>query len=555
MSFEHPNRSNASIHEVEREIMRRPPEHNTTNLDLDRMNLMLDVLGHPEESFRVIHVTGTNGKGSTARMAEAICRAYGMRTGLYTSPHLERINERIAIDGQSLSDDDFVDTWDQVKDLVDLVDMKMEQAGKPRMSFFEVLTAMAIWKFADAPVDVAVVEVGMGGAWDATNVLNADAAVIGPVDMDHMQWLGDTVEQIAAEKAGIIKPGCTAVIGPQPHEQAVMPILEEAAERNHARMLRDGYEMEVVSRAPAVGGQLVTLRTPLGEYEEIPVAKFGEHQAHNALAALAAAEAVIPVSGQLNADIVSEALGGVKVPGRIEQVRTSPTIIIDGGHNVNAAEALRAAIEENYDFTQLVGVIAMMGDKQVEEYLGVLEPLLSHVVVTENSWRERVMSAKDLEQVAVRVFGRDRVTCEPDLPDAIQTAVNMVDAEDELGVGYGHGVLICGSFVTAGDARTMLKEHALGDLARPKAERVNPADLTPEGAAAADFGGDGDDGGDGDGTAGPALDADEDFATDANPDFADSDFGIFDVAKAQAELEQDAQAIVDKVSGGAKDES
>lgn len=555
MSFEHPNRSNASIHEVEREIMRRPPEHNTTNLDLDRMNLMLDVLGHPEESFRVIHVTGTNGKGSTARMAEAICRAYGMRTGLYTSPHLERINERIAIDGQSLSDDDFVDTWDQVKDLVDLVDMKMEQAGKPRMSFFEVLTAMAIWKFADAPVDVAVVEVGMGGAWDATNVLNADAAVIGPVDMDHMQWLGDTVEQIAAEKAGIIKPGCTAVIGPQPHEQAVMPILEEAAERNHARMLRDGYEMEVVSRAPAVGGQLVTLRTPLGEYAEIPVAKFGEHQAHNALAALAAAEAVIPVSGQLNADIVSEALGGVKVPGRIEQVRTSPTIIIDGGHNVNAAEALRAAIEENYDFTQLVGVIAMMGDKQVEEYLGVLEPLLSHVVVTENSWRERVMPAKDLEQVAVRVFGRDRVTCEPDLPDAIQTAVNMVDAEDELGVGYGHGVLICGSFVTAGDARTMLKEHVLGDLARPKAERVNPADLTPEGAVAAESGDDGDDGDDGDGTAGPALDADEDFATDANPDFADSDFGIFDVAKAQAELEQDAQAIVDKVSGGAKDES
>ncbi|GAA0847566.1 folylpolyglutamate synthase/dihydrofolate synthase family protein [Bifidobacterium pullorum subsp. gallinarum] len=552
MSFEHPNRSNASIHEVEREIMRRPPEHNTTNLDLDRMNLMLDVLGHPEESFRVIHVTGTNGKGSTARMAEAICRAYGMRTGLYTSPHLERINERIAIDGQSLSDDDFVDTWDQVKDLVDLVDARMEEQGKPRMSFFEVLTAMAIWKFADAPVDVAVVEVGMGGAWDATNVLNADAAVIGPVDMDHMQWLGDTVEQIAAEKAGIIKPGCTAVIGPQPHEQAVMPILEEAAERNHARMLRDGYEMEVVSRAPAVGGQLVMLRTPLGEYAEIPVAKFGEHQAHNALAALAAAEAVIPVSGQLNADIVSEALGGVKVPGRIEQVRTSPTIIIDGGHNVNAAEALRAAIEENYDFTQLVGVIAMMGDKQVEEYLGVLEPLLSHVVVTENSWRERVMSAKDLEQVAVRVFGRDRVTCEPDLPDAIQTAVNMVDAEDELGVGYGHGVLICGSFVTAGDARTMLKEHALGDLARSKAERVNPADLTPEGAVATESGDDEDDG---DETAGPALDADEDFATDANPDFADSDFGIFDVAKAQAELEQDARAIVDKVSGGAKDES
>ena len=188
MSFEHPNRNNESMRDVELDIMSRPPEHNTTNLDLDRMNLMLDILGHPEQSFRVIHITGTNGKGSTARMAEAICRAYGMRTGLFTSPHLEKINERIAIDGQQLSDDDFIDIWDQTKDLVALVDAKMEEQGKPKMSFFEVLTAMAIWKFADTPVDVAIVEVGMGGLWDATNVLNADAAIIGPVDMDHMQW-------------------------------------------------------------------------------------------------------------------------------------------------------------------------------------------------------------------------------------------------------------------------------------------------------------------------------------------------------------------------------
>ena len=241
MSFEHPNRNNETIRDVERDIMRRPPEHNTTNMDLDRMTLILDLFGHPEESFRVIHITGTNGKGSTARMAEAICRAYGMRTGLYTSPHLERINERIAIDGQELSDDDFVDSWDQIKDIVDLVDARMEEQGKPRMSFFEVLTAMAIWKFADAPVDVAIVEVGMGGLQDATNVLNADAAVIGPIDMDHMQWLGDTVQKIAEQKVGIIKPGCTAVIGRQPHEEEVMPIIEEAARRNGATLVRDGY--------------------------------------------------------------------------------------------------------------------------------------------------------------------------------------------------------------------------------------------------------------------------------------------------------------------------
>ena len=472
MSFEHPNRYGKRMLDVEREIMRRPPEHNTTNLDLDRMDMILDLMGHPEESFRVIHITGTNGKGSTARMAEALCRAYGMRTGLYTSPHLERINERIAIDGRPLTDDDFIDAWDQVHDLVDIVDARMAEAGKPPMSFFEVLTAMAVWAFADAPVDVAVVEVGMGGRWDATNVLDADAAIIGPVDMDHMQWLGDTVEEIASEKSGIIKPGCTAIIGPQPHAEKVMPILMDAARAASATVLRDGEEMRVESRMPAVGGQVATLRTPLGEYPQIPIAKFGAHQAHNALAAVAAAEVVVPVAGMLDVDIVSQALGSVVIPGRIEPVRTSPTIIIDGGHNVNAAQSLRDAIEENYDFSQVVGVVSMMRDKQVEDYLGVLEPLLSQVVVTENSWRDRVMPAEELERIAVGVFGRDRVVRRDMLPDAIQTAVDLVDSQDEMGIGYGHGVLICGSFVTAGDARVLLKERHDPDLDKPKSERA-----------------------------------------------------------------------------------
>ena len=396
MSFEHPNRNNESMRDVELDIMSRPPEHNTTNLDLDRMNLMLDILGHPEQSFRVIHITGTNGKGSTARMAEAICRAYGMRTGLYTSPHLEKINERIAIDGQQLSDDDFIDIWDQTKDLVALVDAKMEEQGKPKMSFFEVLTAMAIWKFADTPVDVAIVEVGMGGLWDATNVLNADAAIIGPVDMDHMQWLGDTVEQI----------------------------------------------------------------------------------------------------------------------------RTSPTIILDGGHNVNAAEALRKAIEESYDFKQLVGVVAMMRDKQVEEYLGVLEPILSSVVVTENSWRERVMPADELEKIAVDVFGRDRVIKEANLPDAIQTAVNMVDAEDELGVGYGHGVLICGSFVTAGDARLMLEEHASPTMRQAMA--VHQPAVDPDDSDQ------------------PADKAEDEAADNLEDSVSPDDFDVFDVLGLGKEQASDA---------------
>ena len=401
-----------------------------------------------------------------------------------------------------------------------LVDAKMEEQGKPKMSFFEVLTAMAIWKFADTPVDVAIVEVGMGGLWDATNVLNADAAIIGPVDMDHMQWLGDTVEQIATEKAGIIKPNCTAIIGPQPHEEAVMPILTEAAERNHATLVRDGYEMTVSDRMAAVGGQVATLTTPNGTYEGVPIVKFGEHQAHNALAALVAAEVVIPVNGPLDGDLVAEALSSVKIPGRIEQIRTSPTIILDGGHNVNAAEALRKAIEESYDFKQLVGVVAMMRDKQVEEYLGVLEPILSSVVVTENSWRERVMPADELEKIAVDVFGRDRVIKEANLPDAIQAAVNMVDAEDELGVGYGHGVLICGSFVTAGDARLMLEEHASPTMRQAMA--VHQPAVGPDGSDR------------------PADKAEDEAADNLEDSVSPDDFDVFDVLGLGKEQASDA---------------
>lgn len=472
MSFEHPNTEGRKLEDVYREIMSRAPEHDF-DPTLDRMEMMMDVLGHPEQSFRVVHITGTNGKGSTARMVESLCRHYGLRTGLYTSPHVEKVTERIAIDGQQLSDDDFVDMWDQVRDFVGLVDAKSQERGGPRMSFFEVLTSMAIWAFADAPVDVAIVEVGMGGLWDATNVLDGDASIIGPVDMDHMQWLGDTVEQIATEKAGIIKPNSTVIVNRQPHADAVMPIIEDATRAAHAQgLVRDGVEMEVVTHRPAVGGQLVTLRTPNGLYQDVPVSMFGEHQAHNALAALAAAEVVIPVNGPLDGDVVAEAFSSVKVPGRIEIVRTSPTIIIDGGHNLQAVEALRAAIEENFEFQQVVGVVSMMRDKDVENVLGVLEPLLSTVVVTENSWKSRVMPVADLERIADGVFGEDRVIRRDYLPDAIQTAVDLVDASDDTGVGYGRGVLVCGSFVTAGDARILLKEQMNEDLAKPKSERA-----------------------------------------------------------------------------------
>lgn len=470
VSLEDPQTSDLTMQQVYREIMERAPEH-APQPSLERMRYVLDLLGNPERSFKTIHITGTNGKGSTARLSEALVRAYGLRTGLYTSPHLEKVNERIAIDGQQLSDERFIDVYEQVIDFINLTDKHSLENGGSRMSFFEVLTTMAIWAFADAPVDVAVIEVGMGGLWDATNVVDADAAIIGPVGMDHMQWLGDTVEKIATEKAGIIKPNSTAIIGPQEHE-SVEKILADAAQNTAGvTLLRDGEELEVTSRIPAVGGQMVTLHTPNGVYEDVPISLFGEHQSHNALAALAAAEVVLPVNGTLEGDLVAEAFGSVKVPGRIEVVRTSPTTIIDGGHNVQAVTALRKAIEESFDFRQLVGVVSMMADKQVEAVLGILEPLLSQIVVTQNSESNRVMPADDLEKIAISVFGSDRVIKEASMPDAIAKAVDLVDTEDELGVGYGHGILITGSFVTAGDARILLKETPNKDLLKKKSER------------------------------------------------------------------------------------
>ena len=205
------------------------------------MRYCLDLMGNPEKSFRVIHITGTNGKGSTSALAEALLRAYGMRTGLYTSPHLEKVTERIRIDGEPVSDERFVDLWLQVRDFINMTDewSKKQEFGA-RMSFFEVLTIMAIWAFADAPVDVAVIEVGMGGLWDATNVMDGAASIIGPVGMDHMQWLGDTVEKIATEKAGIIKPGSVAIMGPQTKESVREIIRNAAASQPGASLLEDG---------------------------------------------------------------------------------------------------------------------------------------------------------------------------------------------------------------------------------------------------------------------------------------------------------------------------
>lgn len=439
----------ARLRQVEQEILARAPEHDI-DPTLDRVRALLDLLGEPQKAVPVVHVAGTNGKTSTTRMIERLLREFGLRTGLFTSPHLQSIQERIAFDGRPIDAERFVATYDDLAPYLDLVDDR--QPG--RLSFFEVLTAMAFAAFADAPVDVAVVEVGLGGTWDSTNVVDSQVAVVTPIAVDHTRWLGSTVEQIAGEKAGILKPGSYGVLAQQPVEAAEV-LLRRSVEVD-ALVAREGLEFGVLSRTVAVGGQLVVLRGLAGEYDDVFLPLHGAHQAHNAAVALAAVEAFLGGAhgerGRLDLDIVRAGFAGVTSPGRLEVVRSSPTVVLDAAHNPAGARAVAEALGESFGFTRLVGVLGVMADKDVHGILEALEPVLAEVVVTEAT-SDRAMPADELAAVAVEVFGPDRVEVTPRLDDAIDSAVTLAEEEGDLG---GAGVLVTGSVVTVGEARTLL---------------------------------------------------------------------------------------------------
>lgn len=442
----------ADLDRIWAHIVARAPEHEI-NPSLDRVQRVMEVLGDPQRAFRAIHVTGTNGKTSTARMAERLVREHGLRTGLFTSPHLTSVTERIQVDGEPISAQRFVDTWNDVFPYVQIVDAELAAEGRAQLSFFEVLVVLAYAAFADAPVDVAVVEVGMGGEWDSTNVLDAEVAVIAPVALDHQAWLGDTIEEIARTKAGIIKDGATAVVAAQEEDAAA--VIAEVAEARHARLLREGDELAVVERTVAVGGQQLTLRTAGAVYQDVYLPLFGEHQAHNALLALAAGEALLTGGRALDGALVEAAFGDATSPGRLEVVRSSPTVVVDAAHNPAGAEALVAALDEAFAFTRLVGVVGVLGDKDAEGVLATLEPVLAEVVVTQSS-SPRSTLPDELAEVARDVFGEDRVHVADQLSEALQIAVDLAEAGDETGVGTGTGVLVTGSVIMAADARILL---------------------------------------------------------------------------------------------------
>ncbi|WP_030564064.1 bifunctional tetrahydrofolate synthase/dihydrofolate synthase [Streptomyces aureocirculatus] len=438
-----------ALRQVEAELADRWGE---TKLEpsLRRIAAVMDVLGEPQRAYPSIHITGTNGKTSTARMVEALLGAFDLRTGRYTSPHVQSITERITLDGAPMAPERFVEAYEDIKPYVEMIDAKDDV----RLSFFEVLTGMAYAAFADAPVDVAVVEVGMGGTWDATNVIDGSVAVVTPIDLDHTDRLGNTAAEIAAEKSGVIKQDATVILAQQPVDAAQV-LLKKAVEVD-ATVAREGLEFGVTARQVAVGGQLLTLRGLGGEYTEVFLPLHGEHQAHNAAVALAAVEAFFGVGAQharpLDIDTVRKAFASVASPGRLEVVRRSPTVVLDAAHNPAGARAAAAAIGEVFDFSRLIGVVGVSDDKNARGMLEAFEPIFTEIVVTQNS-SHRAQSADKLAALAVEVFGEDRVQVEPRLDDALEAAITLAEEEGEFA---GGGVLVTGSVMTVGEARLLL---------------------------------------------------------------------------------------------------
>ena len=427
------------------ELTSRWPEHRV-GPGLSRIAALMDLLGNPERATPVIQVAGTNGKGSTCIMIDALLRSAGLRTGRFASPHLSDARERICIDGQPLSEARFAEAWQEVEPFVRMVDE--QQLDGIAMTFFEVITGMAYAAFADTPVDVAVVEVGLGGRWDATSVADPQVAVVTPVGADHTHILGDSLEKIAAEKAGIIKPGATVVLSGQ-EPAAARVLLAQAVEAGDV-VRAEGPDFGVLERRPAVGGQVIRIESAGGPLGDLFLPLHGAHMARNAALAVAAVEAFL--GGQpLAPEIIEEGLASVVAPARLELARTSPAIVIDTAHNPQAAQATIDACQEAFAFQPLIGVVAMMADKDTSGVLEIFASAMDQVVVTRAQGTPRALPAEELARAAEDFWPAGKVHQAPAMPDALELATLLADA-----AGPGTGVLVAGSLIAAGQARDLL---------------------------------------------------------------------------------------------------
>ena len=435
----------SKLAEIIQELNSRWPE-NKIEPSLDRIAMLLDYLGNPQETFRSIHLAGTNGKTSTSRMIDSLLRSFGIRTGRYTSPHLEDIRERISIDGELITPEFFIYTYEDIKPYIELVDARSEHP----LSYFEVLTAMAYAAFADAPIDVGVIECGVGGAWDATNVINSDVAVMTPIGLDHQEYLGGTIAEIAHTKAGIFRSGKPSVLAHQTREAAEVLIRESATIESIP--LREGLDFALIRRDVAVGGQLLTIQGLGGTYEDIFLPLYGRHQASNAALALVAVEAFLGGGAQqLDINAVRDGFAQATSPGRLEVMRRNPTVIIDAAHNHHGALALREALSEEFAFDRIIAIVAILGDKDVTGFLSELVNVVDEIIVTENS-SPRAMPTEELFKIAVDIFEDDQVSSAGSIARAIELAIDKASHPTQ-----SIGILITGSVITVGQARALLK--------------------------------------------------------------------------------------------------
>lgn len=447
-----------SVESVYAELLGRAPE-NKMEPRLAPLFRAMDVLGEPNKAYPIIHITGTNGKTSTARMIEAGLRAHGLSTGRYTSPHLSKVTERISLDGAPVSDETFVRIWDEIRPYLQIVDDELTAEGQPRLTYFECLTILAFAVFADQPVNVAIMEVGLGGITDATNVGDGQVSVVTPISLDHTDLLGDTTEDIAYEKAGIIKPGGFLVSAAQPLDAA--QVLLEKAEEVQVPFRFEGVEFGVESRQVAVGGQMVTVQGLAGRYPDLMVPLHGAHQAENAAVAVAALEAFLGGGEkELSLEVLQEAFATVSSPGRLEVVRTAPTIIVDAAHNPDGIRASAEAIQEAFSFSKLVVVVGVLKEKDAEEILRQLKESLGGLAQEfcfTQSNSPRAVPAAELAELAVDLgFGEENVHIAEKLDDALEWAVERAEANDDL----AGGVLVTGSITLVADARILLGKEA-----------------------------------------------------------------------------------------------
>lgn len=434
---------------IEKALLARWPE-SKLEPTLERIALLADALGSPQLSYPTIHLTGTNGKTTTSRMVDALLFEMGLRTGRFTSPHLESFLERISINKSPISAAGMIATYNDIALYLDLVD---ERSDNP-ISFFEAITALAFVAFAEFPVDVGIFEVGMGGEWDATNVINSAVSVITPIGFDHMQYLGNTLIEIARTKSGIIKPHSVAILAHQDVE--VAKVLMQKCVEVEAIPMREGIEFSLLRRDLAVGGQMLTIQGITATYEDIFLPLYGAHQGENAAVALASVEAFAG-SKELDPDLVRTAFAQVDSPGRCEVIYRNPTVIVDAAHNPHGAAALTLTVSNEFDFSTIIAVVAPMGDKDVIGILEALEPIADRVVLSANS-SPRAMDIAELERLAKQIFGHDRVTAIPTLSDAIRKSIEQAKLDNDINDG-NCAVLITGSVVTAGEGRTIVKKY------------------------------------------------------------------------------------------------